>query len=256
MLKTIIMLIAALVTLGLAPTTSVANAQTIRFGGTIAEVRESSILFRTDRGPVEVLVTPDTRLVRNGQPARLSEFQHGDRAHVLAERTNRGLVGIAIEARSATIQVRGVIARVGDHAILLHTDRGDLHVAVTEHTIIVRNGERVRLGALQPGDRAGVDGVPDGEGGLIANSIHARSMGDIIELQGVIAEIGRGFIVVHNDRGNIQVWVTDRTRISRNGEPARLADLQLRDQVHVAAQWRGEGQDRRLVADRIAARGH
>jgi|GEM_PF-6504928 len=256
MLKTLLMLITALITLGLAPTTSVANAQTIRFGGTIAEVREASILFRTDRGPVEVLVTQDTRLVRDGQPARLASFQRGDRAHVLAERTNRGLIGIAIEARSATLQVRGTIARVGDHAIVLQTDRGNIPVYVTEHTIIVRDGERVRLGALQPGDRAGVDGVPDGEGGIIANSIHARSMSDIIQLQGAIAEVGRGFIVVHNDRGNIQVWVTDRTRISRNGEPARLADLQLRDQVHVAAQWRGEGHDRRLVADRIAARGH
>lgn len=249
-------LIAALLALGFAPTTSVATAQTVRFAGVIVEVHEASIVFHTDRGPAEVHVTPHTQLVRNGQPARLADFQRGDRARVVAEQTMHGLMGISIEAVSI-IRLRGVIAGVGNTGILLHTDRGDLEIAVNEHTVIVRDGQPARLGDLREGDHAGVEALPDGQGGLLALAIHARSMmNNVVHLTGTIVELGADFLVLHTDRGNVRIGVTDRTEIIRNGVPAHFADLRVNDEARVDAQWHGMGHDRRLIALRIAARGH
>ena len=56
-----------------------------------------------------------------------------------------------------------------------------------------------------------------------------------IRFNGTITAIGRGSITVaHERRGEITVVATDRTKITRNGERARLADLQVRDGVAVA----------------------
>ncbi|MFG0330827.1 MAG: hypothetical protein ACF8PN_13135 [Phycisphaerales bacterium] len=52
------------------------------------------------------------------------------------------------------VELNGVIAAVGDAGIILHTRDGDVRIRVTPDTAIGLNGERVRLGALQRGDRA------------------------------------------------------------------------------------------------------
>jgi len=249
-------LIATLFVFGFAPGTSVATAQTIHFAGIIAEVHEASIVFHTDRGRAEVQVNAHTLLVRNGQPAPLAEFQRGDRARVVAERTAHGLVGISIEAVSV-IQLRGVIAGVGHDGFLLHNDRGDLHIAVNEHTVIVRDGHPARLGDLQEGDQAGVQAIPDGHDGLLALVIHARSSSNnVLHLSGAIVELGADWLLLHTDRGDVRIWVTEHTQIIRNGVPAHFADLRVHDEARVDAQWHGMGRDRRLIAQRIAARGH
>lgn len=248
-------LIAALLALGFAPTTSIATAQTVRFAGVIVEVHEASIVFHTDRGPVEVHVTLHTQLTRNGQPAQLADFQRGDRARVVAERTMHGLMGVSIDAISI-IRLHGVIAGVGHDGILLHTDRGDLHLTVDGHTLIVRDGQPARLADLQEGDRAAVEAATDGHDGLLALAIHARSMMNNVILTGAIVELGADWIVLHTDRGDVRIWVTPDTQIIRNGAPAHFADLRVNDEARIDAPWHGMGHDRRLIAQRIAARGH
>ncbi len=57
---------------------------------------------------------------------------------------------------SEPIELSGVITAVGENGIALHTRRGEVRIVVTERTAISLNGERVRLGALQPRDRAHV----------------------------------------------------------------------------------------------------
>lgn len=52
------------------------------------------------------------------------------------------------------IELHGLIAGVGDHAIALHTRRGDVRIGVVERTEITINGEPARLHSLQRGDRA------------------------------------------------------------------------------------------------------
>jgi len=69
-------------------------------------------------------------------------------------------VALFVPTNTATaadpVELDGVITAVGDHGIALHTRRGDVRIMVTARTVIGLNGERVRLGALQPRDRAHV----------------------------------------------------------------------------------------------------
>ncbi len=58
---------------------------------------------------------------------------------------------------------------------------------------------------------------------------------DGIRIRGRITEVGRGSIVVALERrGEVQVVATDRTRITRNGERARLSDLHVGDGVGIS----------------------
>jgi len=54
------------------------------------------------------------------------------------------------------VRLEGVIAMVGDHGILLHTQRGDVRIDVVERTQITINGEPARLHSLLRGDHARV----------------------------------------------------------------------------------------------------
>lgn len=55
-----------------------------------------------------------------------------------------------------------------------------------------------------------------------------------VELRGQIVEVVRGgFTMVMRDGTKVRVAVSDRTRISINGRPARLGDLQPRDHALV-----------------------
>lgn len=76
---------------------------------------------------------------------------------------------------------------------------------------------------------------------------------DPIELSGVITAVGERGIALHTRRGDVRIHVTERTRISLNGEPARLGSLQPRDRAHVVAEWVRTRQGPRLVAHSIRA---
>ncbi|MBL1217408.1 MAG: hypothetical protein D8M59_07915 [Planctomycetes bacterium] len=75
------------------------------------------------------------------------------------------------------VRLHGVIAEVGPHHILLHTDRGDVAIDVNRATRIMRNGRPARLGDLQRGDHARVHAEVirrDGRRHFLAHAIHAR----------------------------------------------------------------------------------
>lgn len=66
------------------------------------------------------------------------------------------LIGTVRADDHDTVRLNGVITSVGDHGITLLTRRGEVRIAVTERTLIVRNGHRVRLEDLQVRDHAKV----------------------------------------------------------------------------------------------------
>ena len=90
---------------------------------------------------------------------------------------------------------------------------------------------------------------------LLAQSANAGDR-DHVRLEGVIAEVNHRGIVLHTRRGNVRIVVTPDTRIIRNGEHARLSDLQVRDRADVFAKIVYRGDRRVLVALGIRARGH
>jgi len=77
----------------------------------------------------------------------------------------------------------------------------------------------------------------------------------MVRLQGVIAQVGDGGILLHTERGDIRIEVTENTHIERNGHRARLGDLQVRDRAQVVARVMRDRDGRHLVARGIRARG-
>ncbi len=78
---------------------------------------------------------------------------------------------------------------------------------------------------------------------------------DPIALTGVITAVGDHGIALHTERGDVRIRVTERTRISLNGEPARLHALRRGDHARVNAEWHRTRGGRVLVALSIQARG-
>ncbi len=75
------------------------------------------------------------------------------------------------------VRFEGVIAQLTDHGMVVHTRRGDVHVAVTPDTRVSLNGEQVRFGALKVRDHVMVAAhwVKRGDRRvLIADGIRAR----------------------------------------------------------------------------------
>ena len=84
---------------------------------------------------------------------------------------------VLAEDPTDVVQFRGTIVHVGMQGIAVETDRGVVRVHVNERTVIYRNGERARLGALQEGDHASVRAeviFRDGHRRLLAHEIRAR----------------------------------------------------------------------------------
>jgi hypothetical protein len=75
-----------------------------------------------------------------------------------------------------------------------------------------------------------------------------------IAVRGQIVEVGNaGFALRIGEDRIIRVAVTDRTRITLNGEPAHLSDLQPRDRAAVAGVLRMHDGRVVLVARRVVA---
>ncbi|MCC7293306.1 MAG: hypothetical protein IT449_14700 [Phycisphaerales bacterium] len=232
-------------------TASDAQAQ-VRFRGVITAVGDQGVALHTDRGDVRVWVTEHTRIMRDGILVRLPALQPGDRAAVSAEETDRGLVALAINARSENpdvFGVRGAVAEVGEAVVVLRTRRGPLEIHVTDRTEIFRNGERVRLAALQVGDHARAL-VERTDRGLLGISIQAFGEG-VFVMEGVVAGVGDGVLLLHTRRGDAEIHVTAETEIYRNGERVRLPALQRGDLARAMVQRT----DRGLLGIRVDAHG-
>ena len=91
---------------------------------------------------------------------------------------------------------------------------------------------------------------------LFSATASTASAGDrhVVNLKGVIAEVGNSGIVLHTRRGNVRIGVVDRTEITLNGDPVRLGALERGDHAAVRAVLVRRGDHRRLVAIFIHAR--
>jgi len=76
-----------------------------------------------------------------------------------------------------------------------------------------------------------------------------------VHMQGVIAEVGDTGIILHTERGDVRIEVTERTHIERNGHRARLSDLKVRDHAQVVSRVVRTRDGRHYIARSIRARG-
>lgn len=79
--------------------------------------------------------------------------------------------------------------------------------------------------------------------------------GHFVRMRGVITMVGDGGIVLHTERGDVRIEVTENTRIERNGHRARLGDLQVRDHAQVVSRVVRRGDEKHFIARSIRARG-
>lgn len=152
------------------------------------------------------------------------------------------------------VRLGGEITAIGRDGISLLTPRGDVRVSIDENTRISKDGRPARLADLAVGDHARVVAIPQREGGLLAKVIAAFSEPPPtrpVRLNGKITAVERGVIGLETRRGDVRVAVTPETRISRNGRPAELGDLEVGDLARVLAKKENSG----FTALTIAARG-
>jgi hypothetical protein len=192
-----------------------------------------------DRQPVAFKVTADTRLTKDGRPARFGDLQIGDFARGLLVDTDAGLVALELHARSGQppIIAIGVIARIdADHCNIVlkpnDPNRPPVMFHVTPDTQITKNGEPARFGDLEVGDHAKA-ALVDTPNGLVALSIRAEDEPGIV-LRGRIVQLNPDAQVVALKLGGedgevVRIQVTGRTRLVKNGRPAEFADLRIGD---------------------------
>ncbi len=214
------------------------------------EAKTVTLVVRRD-GTNLVLQTDDqTRITRNGDPARLSDLQQGDTAVAVFDRET--LLASRIDARGDERQqlarIEGTISAVDTAArtltIVPLRDGRPVTLGVTDSTAITLDGRPARLDDLARGFTAGASYDPRS---LAAVRVNAESFA---EVRGVVRDVGVAnhtlTIGLGGDR-SLTLSVPDGTPISLNGRPADLEDL--RRGFHVVASY----VESSLTAVRIAA---
>jgi biopolymer transport protein ExbD len=212
-------------------------------------------------GEVTLNVTNRTEITLNGQPARLSELRPGMYAAARFCRENHNATAIAARSEPsecAPTSVSGVIARVdveGGHVAIIPANVAEpIALNVTERTEITLNGRPARLSDLRPGMRVEARFCRETMNAFV---IAARSEAEctLVSVGGLIARVdpegGHIAITPSTTPEALTLNVTERTEITLNGRPARLADL--RPGMRVEARFCRETLNATVIAARTEA---
>jgi hypothetical protein len=139
-------------------------------GGTITEIKENAITFKTRDGKTATAkLTPDTRLMKNRQPATLKDFKVGDNVMVGGEAAGEGtwnarFVAVvdqnAQNALAAQMQagmgkefIAGEVKSIAETKLtILRVDGQTQVIEADENTSFKKQGESVTLADIKPGD--------------------------------------------------------------------------------------------------------
>jgi Cu/Ag efflux protein CusF len=212
-------------------------------------------------------VTNRTEITLNGRPARLSDLAAGMRVEARFCRESLNATSIAAHSDGggdcSLVGVSGSIARVdveGGHVIISPADQTTeaalLTLNVTNRTEVTLNGRPVRLHELAAGMRVEARFCRET---LDAAVIAARSdTGPDCTLAGVAGSIVRvdvegGRLVINpgapgTEAALLTLNVTNRTEITLNGRPVRLAELAAG--MRVEARFCRETLDATVIAAR------
>jgi hypothetical protein len=145
------LLLAALVAV-LAGAAPAAAAERVVERGIVQSIDPSVVVLRAlDGTDVAIRLGPATRFRLNGAPATLEDIRPGLVAEVVTVGSRPAIV-IRAFGDVGRASVRGVLLRVGQHALLLRRPSGrSVRIPIGARTTVWRGGTRVRLGALRPG---------------------------------------------------------------------------------------------------------
>jgi len=205
---------------------------------TAVDAAAGTLTVKAPVGEVTVKVTDRTKIMKDGHPATLEQIAVNDLAKVCFYVNEAGEnVAVAICAKSPVPQIftaRGIIVEIDPehHVFKLKTvgmmGAGDiLTFRVTADTHIFKMGREVEFGALMVGDAAEVAFVRPPDGPPIALKVvvlPSRASGSISEI-----DLEHRVIVLLKEGVATKFFVAEDAKIMKNGAPAHLADLAVRD---------------------------
>ncbi|MBI2213232.1 MAG: hypothetical protein HYU52_06265 [Acidobacteria bacterium] len=245
---------------------SAAAEETLRVEGKVATVSPdaSTLAIETRLGLLTVSVNETTVIRRDGVPIALADIPVGSFVRIIGKPTGeRTLLALQIDVRSAeqpphrdAVAGEVVEVRAADQALVIRREvRGprsaadDLVVVRTNaETEIYRHRERIRFADIAAGDFVLAIGAFDASGALVAMRIDVANRPDPApRIAGRVLEVSqteKKFTVAVErswmrdvEAGPVTVVVTDDTKIYREREQVRFAELKAGDFVHVAGEW-------------------
>lgn len=168
------------------------------------------------------------------------------------------VAGRVLEVSATTREFTLAVERgwMGDQAA------GPLTVIVGDDAKIYRDREQVRFDAIKPGDFVHIAGTWRDDHVLVASVVHIVTLppvppmpailGEIVEIEAatrtLIVRVRAMRPMENATDGTVKVLVGDETKIFRNGEPSRFAELRTGEVVVIVGELRD---DRTLLAKRI-----
>ncbi|MGK2856970.1 MAG: DUF5666 domain-containing protein [Thermoanaerobaculia bacterium] len=170
--------------------------------------------------------------------------------------------GRVLEVSATTRQFTVAVERGWMH----DSPDGPVTVVVGDGTKIYREREQVRFDAIKPGEFVRVAGRLRDDHAVVASIIHIASppampsmpaiLGEIVDIEpatrSLVVRVRAMRPMENSNDGTVNVLVDDDTKISRNGQPSRFADLHTGEIVIVVGEVRDDGT---LLAERIQAIG-
>ena len=191
------------------------------------EAATVSIKARRSENVVTLTTNEQTRIIRNGEPARLGDLREGDAATAAFDSAT--LLATKIEARGPSgedelIRVEGTIREVSnDSLVVVPLSGSSVLLNVTSRTEITLDGRPARLNELQPGFTVAATYVRSSHEAV---RVAAESFA---EVRGLIRDIdreGRSFTVATTAEP-VTLHVGPNTQISLNDRPAGFDDLRV-----------------------------
>ncbi len=230
-------------------------AETTAIEGTISVIEvDGTVAIGADNGQaVVVYVRDDTRIFRDGKPARLKDLQKGDRVQAKYA-PDRSLIEIRAShpgQSNQTSTVEGSItAKEVDGTLVIRSaaDNKAMVVYAVDHTRIFLNGNRSGFEYLDRGDWVQAEVGPDRHlAELRVFTYDPRKPGNVSVIKGIVSAKMMSSTVAIAEKGTaVVVHLTDDSRITRNGRPAALKDIRKGDRV-----WAKYGPDRGVLELRI-----
>ena len=163
-----------------------------QYEGVIREASATEITVFTSHGEEVKITIAENTVIRKGQtPVAPEDLKAGDRVHVMGT-TKDGVTTASLiilqnpadddddgDDEGATMTANGLVVSVGETSLVVNSQpKGEVTVQVDGQTIIKRQGDRIQLSDIKPGDEVNTMGKRVDDTTLLARQIEVRGNGN------------------------------------------------------------------------------
>jgi len=222
-----------------------------RIAAVYPEEKAFDLKLKEPADPVRVVLDEGARIVKNGAPAAIEALEIGDfaaAAGVMVEGVFHAAMVSAFTPKPPLICIEGRILGVDVEArrIALKPREGDpVGILVAPDAVITKNGQKAALADLSEGDIAKACGsqTPDG---FVALFVHAVTPPPEIRcVRGIVSAVdtAAGTLTITTPDGDLTVKIDDRTKIEKDGLPAKLEEIAPEDRAEVCFFTTNDGEN-------------